>query len=72
MPDLQPGIARQHATTNVPAAQAEQTVEELREELTSRRFDYAGDVAVLDGNTLAGLLSIERLLAAEEAPASQT
>ena len=66
MPDLQPGIARQHATTNVPTAQAEQTVEELREELTSRRFDYAGDVAVLAGNTLAGLVSIERLLAAEE------
>jgi magnesium transporter len=66
MPDLQSGIARQHATTNVPTAQAEQTVEELREQLTSRRFDYAGDVAVLAGNTLAGLLSIERLLGAEE------
>ena len=54
MPDLQPGIARQHATTNVLTAQAEQTVEEIREQLTSRRFDYVGEVAVLAGNTLAG------------------
>ena len=43
-----------------------QTVEEIRDQLTSRRFDYAGDIVVLAGNTLAGLLSIERLLAAEK------
>src|SRR5688500_537981 len=66
MPDPQPVIARQHATTNVLSAQVEQTMGEVREQLTSHRFDYAGDIVVLAGNRLAGLLSIERLLAAEK------
>ena len=61
----EPGIAREHATTSVPTARAEQTVGETREELTGGSFDYAGVVAVLDGDTLVGLLSLERLLAAE-------
>ena len=47
MPDPQPVMARQHATTNVLSAQVEQTVGEIRDQLTSRRFDYAGDIAVL-------------------------
>ena len=38
---------------------------ELREELTGGRFDYVGVVAVLAESTLVGLLSLERLLAAE-------
>ena len=53
MSDTQPVMARQHATTSVPTARAEQTVGEMREELTGGSFDYAGVVAVLDGDTLA-------------------
>jgi hypothetical protein len=56
----------------VLSAQVDQTVEEIRDQLTSRRLDYAGDIAVLAGNTLAGLLSIERLLAAGKRTSSQT
>jgi hypothetical protein len=56
----------------VLSAQVDQTVEEIRDQLTRRRLDYAGDIAVLAGNTLAGLLSIERLLAAGKRTSSQT
>ena len=53
MPDLPPGVARRHATTKVPIAQLDQTVEEIRTELAT-------------GHSLAGLVPIERLLAAED------
>lgn len=66
MPDLQPENARQHATSSVLRAQAEQTVDEVREQLTTRRYDYVGEVAVLAGDALVGLLRIERLLDAEK------
>jgi len=61
------GIASKHATARIPTARAQQTVGELREQLTGRSFDYAGDVAVLARSTLVGLLPMERLLAAEQA-----
>ena len=67
MPETpQLGIAREHATTRIPVAGADQTVGEIREDLIGRGFDYAGDVAVLAGTTLVGLLPLERLLAADE------
>ena len=66
MPDLPPGVARRHATTKVPIAQLDQTVEEIRTELATGRFDFVGEVVVLAGNSLAGLVPIERLLAAED------
>ena len=50
---LPPGVARRHATTKVPIAQLDQTVEEIRTELAT-------------GHSLAGLVPIERLLAAED------
>ena len=64
MPALPQGVARRHATTKVPIAQMDQTVEEIRAELTTGGFDYVGEVVVLAGNSLAGLVPIERLLAA--------
>ena len=65
MPALQqPGSAREHATTSVPRARPEQTAGEIRTQLAGRSFDHAGDVAVLERDTLVGLLSLERLLAA--------
>ena len=73
MPDApQLGIASKHATARIPIAQAQQTAAVVREELTGRSFDYAGDVAVLANSTLVGLLAIERLLADERGSASRT
>ena len=60
------GIAREHATTSIPIARAQQTAGEIRGELSGQSFVYAGDVAVLAGNALVGLVSMERMLAAEE------
>lgn len=59
-------MARGHATMSIPVCRAEQSVGEIREELSDCRFDYAGDVAVLTDNVLVGLVSIERVLAADE------
>jgi len=61
------GIASEHATDGVPVAHADQTVREVREGLGGQEYDCADDVAVLEGRSLAGLLSIEGLLAAEPA-----
>ncbi len=59
-------IAREHATMSIPMCRADQSVGEVREELSNRRFDYAGDVAVFADHALLGLVSIERMLGAEE------
>jgi len=59
------GIAREHATANVPVAHAQDTVEQVRAGLEGRAFDSAHDVAVLDGTSLTGLLPIERLFSAQ-------
>ena len=66
MTDLPRGVARRHATTKVPVAQTDQTVAEIRAELATGGFEYVGDVVVLAGAAVAGLVPIERLLAAEE------
>lgn len=59
------GIAREHATANVPFAHAQDTVEHVRAGLEGRAFDSADDVAVVDGTSLTGLLPIERLFSAQ-------
>ena len=38
----------------------------MRAALAGRRFDCADDVAVLEEGALVGILSLERLLAADE------
>jgi magnesium transporter len=58
------GTAAAHATARVPVAQPGQRVSEVRAALTGRAYDCADDIAVLDGRALAGVLPIERLLAA--------
>jgi magnesium transporter len=62
--DQQLGIAREHATANVPVAHAQDTVEQVRTALEGRDFDCADDVAVMEGSALTGLLPIERLFSA--------
>ena len=64
-PDALLGVAVEHATERVPVALRRQRVGELRAELTGRQFNCAQDVAVLESDTLVGLVSIERLLAAD-------
>lgn len=57
-------VAADHATTRVPIAAPGDRIGDLRAALAGLRVDSARDVAVLDGDRLAGLLTIERLLAA--------
>jgi magnesium transporter len=57
-------IAAAHATARVPTGAPSDTAGAVRAMLTGERFEWAGDVAVLDGSSLAGLVSIETLLAA--------
>jgi magnesium transporter len=58
-------IAADHATRNVPVARPEQPAGDVRAALTGHAYECADDVAVLaDGEILAGIVPIERLLAA--------
>ena len=59
------GSAVEHATSSVPAARADETAGSVRDRLPGTSFDFAGDVAVLDGDSLTGLVSVENLLAAD-------
>jgi len=59
--------AAQLVTPNVPKAVPTATAGELLSMLQGRRYDYASDVAVCDGERLAGLVSMEQLLAAPPA-----
>ena len=59
------GPAIEHATMRVPVAAPAESVADVRATLASSRFDTAAAVAILDGRSLAGLVSIEALLAAE-------
>ncbi len=59
------GAAVAHATAAVPVAHPGQTVGEVREAILGRSYETAVDVAVLEGQELAGLVSIEALLAAD-------
>jgi magnesium transporter len=49
---------------NVPIASPSATAGRVREELTTRPFDSAANIAVLDGRNLVGIVAIEALLAA--------
>lgn len=58
------GTAAQHASTQVPIAGEDETVEELLSRLRGGRFDTAAVIAVCNEDQLAGVLTIERLLGA--------
>ena len=64
-----PHEAAAHATTRVPTASADQVAGEVRERIVGRRFDSTEAVAVLAGDALVGLVSLEDLLAADAAVA---
>ena len=64
-PDGLLGVAAEHATASVPLARRSQRAGEVREQLAGREFRCAEDVVVLESDRLVGLVSIERLLAAE-------
>lgn len=58
--------AATHATRAVPIARPEETAGAARRSLLDGGFEFAGDVAVLDGARFAGILPVERLLAAAD------
>ena len=64
-PDGLLGVAAEYATDSVPVAQPDQTVGEVRDEMAGAKFRCAEDVVVLEAGRLLGLISIERLLAAD-------
>ncbi len=59
------GVAAEYATESVPVASRDQRVGEIRGQLAGRKFRCAEEVVVLDLGKLAGLVSIERLLAGD-------
>jgi magnesium transporter len=59
------GVAAEHATDRVPVSQADERVGAVRARLAGERFECAEDIAVLAADSLAGLVSIEALLAAD-------
>ena len=59
------GVAAEYATESVPVARRDQPVGEVRGQLVGRQFRCAEDVVVLESGRLVGLVSIERLLAAD-------
>ena len=56
--------AAAHATSSVPVGRGHEKAGELRSRLVGQEFESVEDVAVLDGEKLVGLVSVERLLAA--------
>jgi magnesium transporter len=64
-PDGLSGVASEYATESVPVARRDQRVAEVRGQLPGREFRCAEDVVVLESGRLDGLVSIERLLAAD-------
>ncbi|MEI2703060.1 MAG: magnesium transporter [Baekduia sp.] len=58
--------AAAHCTRDVPIAAPASTAGETRRELLGGSYEFAGDIAVLDGERFAGLLAIERLIGAPE------
>lgn len=62
--DRRLGSAAAHAGRNIPTAAPEDTVDSVLERMRGVRFDSAAVVAVCSGLQLAGLVTIERLLAA--------
>ncbi|MEO3756933.1 magnesium transporter [Mycobacterium sp. B14F4] len=59
--------AQRHASMRVPTATGTDSVAETIEGMRGRRFDSAAAVAVLDGQHLVGVATIERVLAAPDA-----
>jgi hypothetical protein len=64
-PDGLLGVAAEYATESVPVARRDECVGEVRGQLAGREFRCAEDVVVLESGRLVGLVSIERLLAAD-------
>jgi magnesium transporter len=62
--DQRLGSAAAHAETNIPIADPEDTVDSVLKRMRGVRFDSAAVVAVCSGAQLAGVVTIERLLAA--------
>ena len=58
-------VAAEHATARVPLAKPGDCAGGVRSALLGRAFESAGDVVVLDGDRVVGVVSIERLLAAD-------
>lgn len=61
--DRRLGSAATHAARNIPVAAPEDTVDSVLQRMRGIRFDSAAVVAVCSGRQLAGLVTIERLLA---------
>jgi predicted nicotinamide N-methyase len=64
------GMAVEHSVRDVPVAASEEQVGVVRARLVGRSFEFVDDVAVLEAGALAGLVPIERLLAARRRPRS--
>jgi len=60
-----PGTATDHATTNIPTAGPDQPISDVHWALMGREFDYTDNLAVLDGESLIGIVPLERLFASE-------
>jgi magnesium transporter len=58
------GVAADHATARVPVARPGQSIGQVRDEIVGRRFECAEDVAVLEAESLVGVIPVEALLAA--------
>jgi magnesium transporter len=58
--------ASEHATRAVPVFGPSDTAEAVRRALARHSFESAVDIAVCDGDALLGLVTIERLLAADD------
>src|SRR5829696_7691478 len=61
------GTAAEHASTDVPIAAPDDAAGAVLGGLAGRRFDDASVIAVCAGDTLVGLVTIERLVAADPA-----
>jgi magnesium transporter len=63
VPALEFGTAEEHLCREVPRISPSSTVSQARADLVGRAFEFAGDLAVCEGERLVGLLTIEALLA---------
>ena len=60
-------VAVEHATLDVPTVSPSESAGSARESIVGRRrYEFAGDIAVLDGDRFVGLLAVEALLAAAD------
>ena len=63
-PDGLLGVAAEHATRSIPLTAPSGRVGEVRATLAGQTFESASDVAVVERGALAGVVRMERLLAA--------